>query len=240
VNLDIHNILQQYWGYPSFRPLQEDIIRSVLDGHDTLALMPTGGGKSITFQISALAREGLCLVVTPLISLMKDQVDNLCKRDIKAIAIHSGMTRDEIDVSLNNCIFGGVNFFTSHLNDSAQKYQGEARKNESEPHCCWRSTLYIAVGIWLSSLVSKIAELREHLPEVTVLALTALLHQRCWRYYEPTPIKQHRLLSKSFERKNLAYLVRQSIDKPNYILKIIRHVQGAVLSMFEIVKRPGK
>lgn len=229
MNLDIHNILQQYWGYPSFRPLQEDIIRSVLDGHDTLALMPTGGGKSITFQISALAREGLCLVVTPLISLMKDQVDNLCKRDIKAIAIHSGMTRDEIDVSLNNCIFGGVKFLylsPERLGTEIFKVRLEKMKVNliavDEAHCIsqW--------GYDFRPSYLKIAELREHLPEVTVLALTATATPKVAEdIMNQLRFKQHRLLSKSFERKNLAYLVRQSIDKPNYILKIIRHVQGS-------------
>ena len=106
----IHEILQQYWGYQEFRPLQEEIINAVLNKRDTLALMPTSGGKSITFQVPAMALEGICLVITPLISLMKDQVENLLRHKIKAIAIHSGMTRDEIDVALNNCIFGGIKF----------------------------------------------------------------------------------------------------------------------------------
>ena len=105
-----HNILKEYWGYDSFRPLQLDIIESVWEGKDTLGLMPTGGGKSLTFQVPVMAMEGICLVVTPLIALMKDQVDNLRQRDIKAAAIYSGMSRQEIITTLENCIFGDYKF----------------------------------------------------------------------------------------------------------------------------------
>ena len=103
-------ILKEYWGYDNFRGIQEDIINSIGEGKDTLGLMPTGGGKSITFQVPALAKEGLCIVITPLISLMKDQVQNLKKRGIKALAIYSGMSRQEIIVTLENCIFGNYKF----------------------------------------------------------------------------------------------------------------------------------
>ena len=106
----IQQILSTFWGFKEFRPLQEEIILSVLAGKDTLALMPTGGGKSLTFQVSAMAMEGICIVVTPLIALMKDQVDHLHRRKIKAIAIHSGMSAYEIDVALNNCVYGGFKF----------------------------------------------------------------------------------------------------------------------------------
>ena len=103
-------ILKEYWGYDNFRGIQEDIINSIGEGKDTLGLMPTGGGKSITFQVPALAKEGLCIVITPLISLMKDQVQNLKKRGIKALAIYSGMSRQEIIITLENCIFGNYKF----------------------------------------------------------------------------------------------------------------------------------
>ena len=106
----IHQLLHQYWGFEKFRPLQEEVIQSVLDGKDTLALLPTGGGKSICFQIPALASEGLAIVVTPLISLMKDQVQNLNKRGIRAIAVYSGMTSHEIDIALDNAIYGDYKF----------------------------------------------------------------------------------------------------------------------------------
>ena len=107
---DFKEILTRYWGYTKFRPVQEEIIRSVFDGRDTLGLLPTGGGKSITFQVPALAREGICLVVIPLIALMKDQVANLQKKGIRAIAVNSSMSSEEIDIALDNCIYGDFKF----------------------------------------------------------------------------------------------------------------------------------
>jgi ATP-dependent DNA helicase RecQ len=228
VNSSIHDILHQYWGYSEFRPLQEDIIRSVIDGKDTLALMPTGGGKSITFQVPALAMEGICLVITPLISLMKDQVENLCKRQIKAIAIHSGMTRDEIDVALNNCIYGAVKFLylsPERLSTEILKVRMQKMKVNliavDEAHCIsqW--------GYDFRPSYLKIAELREHLPNVTILALTATATPKVAEdIMDKLRFVQPNLLSKSFERKNLAYVVRQTPDKQNQILKIIKRVQG--------------
>jgi ATP-dependent DNA helicase RecQ len=103
-------ILEKYWGFKEFRPLQDEIIKSIAAGRDTLGLMPTGGGKSVTFQVPALAKEGMCLVITPLISLMKDQVEKLSQRGIRAIAVHSGMSRDEIDIALDNAIYGNYKF----------------------------------------------------------------------------------------------------------------------------------
>ena len=107
---EIHQILEKYWGYKSFRPLQEDIIESILSGNDTLALLPTGGGKSICFQVPTLAFQGICIVVTPLIALMKDQVENLKAKGINAICIYSGMSKKEIDIALDNCVYGDVKF----------------------------------------------------------------------------------------------------------------------------------
>ena len=106
----IHSVLREHWGFESFRPMQEQIIRSVMDGHDTLALMPTGGGKSLTYQVPAMASNGICIVVTPLIALMKDQVDNLRKRGISAVAVHSGLTQRQIDIALDNCVYGDIKF----------------------------------------------------------------------------------------------------------------------------------
>ena len=117
--MTIQQILSKYWGYSVFRPLQEDIIQSVLDGNDTLALMPTGGGKSICFQVPALYKEGLCIVISPLISLMKDQVDHLKKRGIKAVAIYSGMHYHEIDLALDNCSNGDIKFLYIEKKTSA-------------------------------------------------------------------------------------------------------------------------
>ena len=168
-------ILTKYWGFSSFKPLQEDIIRSVTEGRDTLGLMPTGGGKSITFQVPALAQEGICLVITPLIALMKDQVNRLNELEIKSIAIHSGMTGEEIDNALENCIFGDYKFlYISPERISTRIFQARvARLNLSlvaidEAHCIsqW--------GYDFRPSYLKIASLREYISEkVPFLALTA-------------------------------------------------------------------
>src|SRR5690606_1830911 len=108
--MTIHQVLQKYWGFSTFRPLQEDIIHSILEKNDALALLPTGGGKSICFQVPAMVNSGICIVVTPLIALMKDQVENLKARGIKAISIFSGMSKREVDIALDNCVYGDVKF----------------------------------------------------------------------------------------------------------------------------------
>ena len=168
------SILQRYWKHSQFRPLQEDIIHSVLQGVDTLALLPTGGGKSICFQVPALAMEGLCVVVTPLIALMRDQVEQLKKREILAVAIHSGMSRQEIDILLDNCIHGSIKF----LYVSPERIQTEIfieRYKQmrvsliavDEAHCIsqW--------GYDFRPPYLQIVSLREIKPEVPVVALTA-------------------------------------------------------------------
>ena len=169
-----HDILKQYWGYDAFRGIQEDIINSIGQGKDTLGLMPTGGGKSITFQVPALAQEGLCLVVTPLIALMKDQVANLRSRGIKAVAIYSGMTREEIIVALENCIFGDYKFlYISPERLGTEIFQIKLRKMHvsmvtvDESHCIsqW--------GYDFRPAYLNISEIRKMLPGVPVLALTA-------------------------------------------------------------------
>ena len=170
----IYDVLKRYWGFTEFRPVQERIIRSVMDGRDTLALMPTGGGKSLTYQIPGLAQEGLCIVVTPLIALMKDQVDRLRARHIPAVAIHSGLSPRAIDIALDNCVYGDVKF----LYVAPERLATEAfrlrvvRMNVSlvavdEAHCIsqW--------GYDFRPSYLRIAELREKLPGVPVLALTA-------------------------------------------------------------------
>ena len=138
-------ILKQYWGYDSFRDLQEDIITSIGNGKDTLGLMPTGGGKSITFQVPALAKEGLCIVITPLIALMKDQVQNLKKRGIKAIAIYSGMTRQEIVVALENCIFGDYKFLYRTV--GYRNLPGQTPVHENQYDYGRRKPLHLTMGI---------------------------------------------------------------------------------------------
>lgn len=167
-------ILKQYWGYDSFRGVQEQIIESIGSGRDTLGLMPTGGGKSITFQVPALAMDGVCLVITPLIALMKDQVRNLRDRGIKAAAIHTGMKRDEIIAVMENCIFGGYKFlYVSPERLSSDLFRTKLRHLKiclltvDESHCIsqW--------GYDFRPSYLTIADIRKELPDVPVLALTA-------------------------------------------------------------------
>ena len=175
-------LLKQYWGYDSFRGIQEEIINSISENKDTLGLMPTGGGKSITFQVPALAKDGLCLVITPLIALMKDQVQNLRKRGIKALSIYSGMSRQDIITTLENCIFGNYKFlYISPERLDTEIFRTKLRKMKvsmitvDESHCIsqW--------GYDFRPAYLKIAEIRELLPDVPVLALTCLL------YTSPSP-----------------------------------------------------
>ena len=171
---DYQATLSKYWGYSSFRPLQEEIILSVLAGKDTLGLMPTGGGKSLTFQVPAMTLPGICLVVTPLIALMKDQVENLRKLQIKAVAIHSGCTRDEIDVALNNCLYGGYKFlYVSPERLASELFRIRFQEmpvnliTVDEAHCIsqW--------GYDFRPSYLRISELRQYHPQVPILALTA-------------------------------------------------------------------
>ena len=226
---DYRKILKQYWGYDNFRGIQEDIIRSIGEGRDTLGLMPTGGGKSITFQVPALAQEGLCLVITPLIALMKDQVRNLRERGIKATAIYSGMTREEIVIALENCIFGNYKFlYVSPERLDTEIFQIKLRSMHvslitvDESHCIsqW--------GYDFRPAYLKIADIRQLLPGVPVIALTATATP------EVVSDIQHRLqfhqenvFRMSFERKNLAYVVRHTEDKESELLHILQHVDGS-------------
>jgi ATP-dependent DNA helicase RecQ len=223
-------ILSSYWGYSSFRELQEDIIYAVAEEKkDTLALMPTGGGKSITFQVPALAMEGICLVITPLIALMKDQVENLRKRNIKALMIHSGMTSREIDIALNNAVFGDYKF----LYLSPERLQTEIfrlrleRMNVSliavdESHCIsqW--------GYDFRPSYLQIAEIRKIILNAPVLALTATATPKVVDdIMEKLQFREPNLLKKSFERKNLIYIVRTTEDKFAYLLYILKKEPGS-------------
>jgi len=226
-----HHILKQYWGYDGFRPLQEDIIRSVADGKDTIGLMPTGGGKSLTFQVPALAKEGVCLVVTPLIALMKDQVENLKRRDIKAASIHSGLTRDEINITLDNCIFGGTKFlYLSPERLSTDLFQEKVKQMNinllaiDEAHCIsqW--------GYDFRPSYLKVAEVRELIPDTPVLALTATATPEVVEdIQERLHFKKKNLFQKSFHRNNLAYVVRASEDKEQQLLNIISKIPGSAV-----------
>jgi ATP-dependent DNA helicase RecQ len=223
------DILKQYWGYTSFRSIQLDIIESVYNGNDTLALMPTGGGKSITFQVPALAMEGLCLVISPLIALMKDQVENLKKRGINAVAIYSGMTSHEIDVTLDNCVYGDIKFlYVSPERLSTAIFRGRIRKMKicmvaiDEAHCIsqW--------GYDFRPSYLKIAELRDILTDTPFLAVTATATPEVVNdIQEKLHFRNGKVFRMSFARENLVYLVRNVEDKEKYLFKIIESIPGS-------------
>lgn len=226
---DYRKILKQYWGYDNFRGIQEDIIRSIGEGRDTLGLMPTGGGKSITFQVPALAQEGLCLVITPLIALMKDQVRNLRERGIKATAIYSGMTHEEIVIALENCIFGNYKFlYVSPERLDTEIFQIKLRSMHvslitvDESHCIsqW--------GYDFRPAYLKIADIRQLLPGVPVIALTATATPEVVSdIQQRLQFRQENVFRMSFERKNLAYVVRHTEDKESELLHILQRVNGS-------------
>lgn len=226
---DYRKILKQYWGYDNFRGIQEDIIRSIGEGRDTLGLMPTGGGKSITFQVPALVQEGLCLVITPLIALMKDQVRNLRERGIKATAIYSGMTREEIVIALENCIFGNYKFlYVSPERLDTEIFQIKLRSMHvslitvDESHCIsqW--------GYDFRPAYLKIADIRQLLPGVPVIALTATATPEVVSdIQQRLQFRQENVFRMSFERKNLAYVVRHTEDKESELLHILQRVDGS-------------
>ena len=224
-------ILKQYWGYDSFRDLQEEIITSIGEGKDTLGLMPTGGGKSITFQVPALAQEGICIVITPLIALMKDQVQNLRKREIKALAIYSGMTRQEILTALENCIFGNYKFlYISPERLDTEIFRTKLRSMKvsmitvDESHCIsqW--------GYDFRPAYLKIAEIRELLPEVPVLALTATATPEVVTDIQARlKFREGNVFRMRFERKNLAYIVRKTDNKTKELLYILQRISGSAI-----------
>lgn len=224
-------ILKEYWGYDNFRGIQEDIIQSIGSGRDTLGLMPTGGGKSITFQVPAMAKEGLCIVITPLIALMKDQVRNLRDRGIKAIAIYSGMTREEIIIALENCIFGNYKFlYISPERLDTEIFRIKLRSMNvsmitvDESHCIsqW--------GYDFRPAYLKISEIRTLLPDVPVLALTATATPEVVKdIQQRLAFKEENVFRMSFERKNLAYIVRKTENKTEELLHILKHVSGSAI-----------
>ncbi len=221
-------VLKKYWGYDSFRPLQEEIIRSALEDRDVLALLPTGGGKSVCFQVPALMKEGLALVITPLIALMKDQVQNLTDRGIRALAIHAGMGRHEVDLALNNAAYGGYKFLyvsperlNTHLFRSYLDVLPIRYIVVDEAHCIsqW--------GYDFRPDYLRIGELRK-LVKVPVIALTATATPRVAEdIMEKLCFEEPLLLKSSFERPNLSYLVRQVDDKLGQLLNICRSVPGS-------------
>ena len=223
------SILSQYWGYNDFRPMQYEIISSVMSGRDTLALMPTGGGKSLTYQLPTLAQEGLCIVVTPLIALMKDQVDGLKRRGISAVAIHSGLSNQKIDRLLDNCAYGDVKFlYIAPERIDTPIFRVRARRMNvaliavDEAHCIseW--------GYDFRPAYRHIVQLRELMPEVPVLALTASATDEVAEdIMSVLRFGEKHILRSSFARPNLRYVVRKTDDKEGMILNILDKVPGS-------------
>lgn len=223
--------LEKYWGYRSFRPLQEDIIQSICAEKDTLGLMPTGGGKSITFQVPAMLKPGICLVITPLISLMKDQVDNLKARGIKATTVYSGMTREEISTQLENCIFGDYKFlYISPERLNTELFRAKLRAMNvnllvvDESHCIsqW--------GYDFRPSYLQIASIRERLPDIPVLALTATATPEVVNdIQEKLHFRKKNVFQKSFVRQNLSYIVRHTEDKQQALIYMLNHVPGTAI-----------
>ncbi|MCO5948772.1 RecQ family ATP-dependent DNA helicase [Mucilaginibacter flavidus] len=227
--MTLQEILKQYWNHDTFRPMQEEIIKSVLLGHDTLALLPTGGGKSVCFQVPALAKEGICIVVSPLIALMKDQVENLRAKGIEAVSIVSGMSKREIDMALDSCIYGGVKFLYLSperlLSDLAReriKYMNVNLIAVDEAHCIsqW--------GYDFRPPYLHIADLRELHPDVPVLALTATATAEVREdIQQKLQFKNAVVFQKSFERKNISYVVQNTEDKLRKLIDIAKGVKGS-------------
>lgn len=227
-HLDIHAVLKQHWGYDVFRPLQEDIINSILSGQDTLALLPTGGGKSLCFQVPAMAMEGICVVVSPLIALMKDQVQNLMKRDIPAVALFTGMSKREIDIALDNCIYGKIKFLYVSperlLTDIFRERFKKMKVNLiaiDEAHCIsqW--------GYDFRPPYLQIAELRPFFPNVPIAALTASATKKvCDDIQEKLAFKKPNLFRASFARPNIGFIVRETDNKEDKLLEILQNVKG--------------
>ena len=228
---DYRSILRQYWGYDDFRGIQREIIESIGNGHDTLGLMPTGGGKSITFQVPALSQQGTCIVITPLIALMKDQVANLRRRGIRAAAVYSGLTHEEIIVTLENCILGDVRLlYVSPERLSSELFQTKLRHMKvsfitvDEAHCIsqW--------GYDFRPSYLEIAKIRRLVPNAPVLALTATATpQVVDDIQQRLAFKQKNVFRMSFERKNLAYVVRRAADKREELIHILSSVKGAAI-----------
>lgn len=225
------DILRQYWGYQDFRGIQAEVIKSISEGKDTLGLMPTGGGKSITFQVPAIAMDGVCVVITPLIALMKDQVQNLRKRGIKAAAIYSGMSRDTVIATMENAIFGAIKILyisperlTSPIFIKKLSHINISFITVDEAHCIsqW--------GYDFRPSYLKIGEIRRLFPNINILALTATATPSVVKDIQRRlEFRHENVFRMSFERKNLAYLVRKATDKPRELLHILRSVDGCAI-----------
>ncbi len=231
ISCDTKATLKEYWGYDEFRPGQEQIIHSIMSGRDTLALMPTGGGKSLTYQVPTLAQDGLCIIITPLIALMKDQVDRLKKLGISAVAIHSGMSFTQIDIALDNCVYGDVRFLyvaPERLATEAFRLRVQRMKVTllavDEAHCIsqW--------GYDFRPSYLRIAEIRKLIPDVPVLALTASATELVANdIMKHLGFEQPNIIRSSFARPNLSYAVRHTDDKNEQLTRIINNVAGSAI-----------
>lgn len=225
----IQQTLTRYWGYSHFRPLQEDIIQSVLEGKDTLALMTTGGGKSVCYQVPGMVKKGICIVISPLLALMNDQVEFLSRKSIRAVMVHSSLTSREIDIILDNCIHGGIKFlYISPERLDTELFIARVQQMDinliavDEAHCIsqW--------GYDFRPAYLKITELRKLFPNVPALALTAsATPDVAIDIQQKLGFKKENILRKSFERKNLSYVVLKEEAKVPRLLKIINNVKGS-------------
>lgn len=232
-------ILRKYWGFDDFRGIQREIIQSICSGKDTLGLMPTGGGKSLTFQVPALAMKGVCFVITPLIALMKDQVVHLRKHGIRAAAVYGNMMHNEIIATLENCIFGGIDLLyvsperlSSELFQTKLKHMKVSFITVDEAHCIsqW--------GYDFRPSYLQIARIRELKPDVPVLALTATATPQVTDdIQERLGFKEKNVFKMSFERKNLAYIVRRTADKQEEMVHILNSVNGSAIVYVRSRKR---
>ena len=230
-NKDKYEILHKYWGYDSFRELQEEIIDSILEGHDTLGMLPTGGGKSLTFQVPSLMTDGLTVVITPIISLMKDQVDNLVKRGIKALYLYSGLTIGEMRRAIEKCINGNYKFlYISPERLNSQNFIANLRQMPvtmivvDEAHCIsqW--------GYDFRPSYLSISKVREIYPEIPILALTASATPKVADdIVKQLKFHNYRVFKKSFSRSNLRYVVRQATNKDDELIHILQSVGGSAI-----------
>lgn len=230
--MDILNqILKQYWNYDDFRPVQKEAITSVLEGNDTLLLLPTGGGKSICFQVPALASEGVCIVVTPLIALMKDQVEQLKRRHISAAAIHSGMSRQEIDITLDNCIHGSTRFL--YVSPERLRTDIMIQRTKRMKVCLLAVDEAHCISAWgydFRPSYLLIAEFRKLIPKVPVMALTATATEEVRAdIVEKLEMKDPRVFTQSFARANLSYSAFLEENKERKLLQILKNVPGTAI-----------
>ncbi|MCE6990749.1 ATP-dependent DNA helicase RecQ [Dyadobacter sp. CY323] len=237
--IDLQSVLRRYWGYETFRPFQEEAIKTVLNGNDVLVLLPTGGGKSICFQVPVMASEGVCIVVTPLIALMKDQVEQLKKRSIPAAAIHSGMSRNEIDITLDNCIHGNTKFlYVSPERLRTDILLARAKQMQicllaiDEAHCI------SAWGYDFRPSYLLISDFRKQIPKVPVMALTATATEEVRAdILDRLEMRNARVYKQSFARANLSYSAFAEENKERKLLQVLKNVPGSAIIYVRTRKR---